>query len=339
MQFKFTLGDWSRVEQDADGNDIANRTLAKIDASGLEPDERPVIELVVESFKAGDPQDAGQLGVDPYRTLEVTGTVRRVQVVGGAGRAIGTTRDLLVWLPPGYDDAANADRLYPVLYLMDGQNLFEKLPGVWGEWHADETAQRLVELGLIEPMVIVGVPHAGVGRMEEYVPLRAMDNFDPAGKAFVAWLFSEVMPRVERSVRVSTEPADTGIGGASLGAVIAAFAAGEHPGRFGALLLESMPTMPGTDGGWKAYLDGIETWPGRVFVGMGGREASNDPSDAHLNAVYVDWARELDALLATQGLGPERRLVVVTPDANHNEDAWAERLPDALQFLFPPKSE
>ncbi|MCC5786257.1 MAG: esterase family protein [Phycisphaerales bacterium] len=339
MQFKFALGSWERVELSAEGEDnVPNRTLPLVDRERYADGTRPVFEFVVQQFREGRaPTDIVRL--DRYRELDVTGTVRRLEVTGGAGGAVGAQRDLLVWLPPGYDEPENAERRYPVLYLMDGQNIFEQLPGVYGEWQADETAQRLVELGLIEPVVIVGVPHAGRYRAEEYLPMRALDNADPHGEAFVSWLRHEVFPRVERAFRVSDDPADRGIGGASFGAVISAYAAAEHPGAFGFLLLESMPTLAGAEGRWKRYLESVDRWPERVYIGMGGREVSNDEADRELNERFVSWARELEGIFARAGVESDRRLLVITPEANHNEDAWAERFPDALQFLLPPRGD
>ena len=339
MQFKFALGSWERVELSDDGEDnVPNRSLPLVDRARYADGTRPVFEFVVAQFREGRaPTDIVRL--DRYRELDVTGTVRRLEVTGGAGGAVGAQRDLLVWLPPGYDEPENAERRYPVLYLMDGQNIFEHLPGVWGEWRADETAQRLVELGLIEPVVIVGVPHAGRYRAEEYLPMRALDNAEPQAEAFVSWLRHEVFPRAERAFRVSDEAADRGIGGASFGAVVSAYAAAEHPELFGFLLLESMPTLAGAEGRWKRYLESVERWPERVYIGMGGREVSNDEADSELNERYVAWARELEGIFARAGVGSDRRLLVITPDSNHNEDAWAERFPDALQFLLPPRGD
>jgi len=333
MQFKFTLGDWSRVERDAAGNDIENRTLPEVDVSGLEPGERPVIELVVESFRTPSPAQMAQLRVDPYRDLEVTGSVRRVQVAGGAGDAEAMTRQLLVWLPPGYDVPENASRRYPVLYLHDGQNLFEKLPGVWGEWHADETATRLIEQGEIEPAIIVGIPHGGASRVQEYVPLEAFRGIEPEGNEHVAWLRGEVMPRIESIFRVSTRREDTMIGGASLGAVISLYAAARHPDRFGGLLLESMPTLAESGGAWRRHVESIRGLDGaRVFIGVGGREVSNDESDAAHNAAYVRWSRRVAAALEERA-GADVRLVV-EQSHNHNEDAWADRFDDAVRYLL-----
>ena len=337
IAFKVTMGGWDREELDEEGNPIDNRSLPKVDRSKLSPGERPVIEISVPQFRVPAPLADLVRRSGPYRALEVTGDVRRLPVQGGGGEAEAMSRDLLVWLPPGYDEPANAGRRYPVLYLMDGQNVFEQMPGLPGEWHADEAATGLIEDGEIDPLIIVGVPHAGPHRLTEYLPFGSIQGHDAAGPEFVSWMRSEVMPRVERAFRVRTGPEHTGIGGASLGGAISLYAATRHPDVFGRVLVESLPLL--ADGGEtaRAYLGTVAVWPDRVFVGMGGREVSADDRDAARNAAYRAWAEEIDHRLSNAGLGEDRRRLMIESDAHHHEPAWAARLPHALRFLFPPE--
>ncbi|MBC7772911.1 MAG: esterase family protein, partial [Pyrinomonadaceae bacterium] len=238
MAFKFTRGSWDAEELDAKFGKIENRSLPKVDLSKLAGDEKPIIELAIEQFSDKAPKDAISSAKDPYRAINATGTIRRVEVVGGG---VVLTRDLLVWLPPGYDDAANVTRRYPVLYLQDGQNVFEKLPGVPGEWEADEAATRLIGERAIEPIIIVGIPNAGEGRIAEYSPIELIEGVTAKGDAYVDFLTREVMPRVERVFRIKGGAANTAIGGSSLGGVISLYAATRHPDIFGKVLAESTP--------------------------------------------------------------------------------------------------
>jgi predicted alpha/beta superfamily hydrolase len=336
IEFKFTMGGWAREELDGQGRKIQNRTLPLIDASRLGENERPVIELSVPEFRVPDEDGEPRHAWSPYDPLQgATGDIRRLQVQGGAGRASGMQRDLLVWLPPGYDDAANAGRSYPVLYLMDGQNVFSAPPGLPAEWSVDETAQRLVEAGRVEPLIIVAVPHAGMYRGDEYLPFGRVPGMQPHGAEFVSWLRSEVMPRVERAFRVRAGAASTGIGGASLGGAISLYASAEHPDVFGRVLIESLPLL--SDGGEapRAYVDAIGRWPERVYVGMGAEETGSSPRDERRNAQYRAWAEDLGRRLEKAGLGDDRRLVVIGAGQHHTEGAWAQRFPAALEFLFP----
>jgi enterochelin esterase-like enzyme len=273
--------------------------------------------------------------VDPYRPLEVTGDVRRVQVVGGTPTGGGRVRELPVWVPPGYDDPEHADWRYPVLYLNDGQNLFEQQPGIPGEWRVDETVTELVRAGKIKPLIIVGIPNSGTDRAREYLPLAAIDGVEPRADEYLGFLTREVMPRIQRVFRVGRGPENTSIGGASLGAVVSLYAATKRPDLFGAVLLESASTLSGADGAWESYLRGAERWPEKFYVGMGGREAGSDPANDALNEQYIEWARTLDALGASKGLDEVHRRLVIDPDAVHSEDAWAKRFGGALMFLYP----
>ncbi len=335
IAYKVTMGGWDREELDDAGNPVENRSLPKVDRSKLAPGERPVIEITVPQFRipAALADVVRQSG--PYRRLEVTGDVRRLPVQGGPGAAEALTRDLLVWLPPGYHAPENAGRSYPVLYLMDGQNVFEALPGLPGEWGVDETATELIEAGVIRPLIIVGVPHAGEHRLTEYLPFGSIRGNEAAGPEFVEWMRREVMPRVERAFRVADGPENTGIGGASLGGAISLYAATTHPDVFGRVIVESLPLLPDNGDAARAYLDSVKSWPQRVFVGMGGREVSNSDRDAERNGMYRAWAKEIDARLAKAGLKDTDRRLRIDDEANHNELAWAARFPEAVKFLFP----
>jgi len=335
LAFKFTRGDWSLEELDDNLAVIPNRSLPKVDASKLAPGEQPKIELVVPHWGDELPDRKGS-APGTFRSLNVTGTVRRIQVQGGAGTATGLTRDLLVWLPPGYDDQANHDRRYPVLYLHDGQNIFEKHGGIPAEWGADETATGLIERSEMEPIIIVAIPHSGAGRNSEYMPINAINGLTPDGERHVQWLLSEVMPRVERSFRTKAGPDNTAVGGSSLGAVISLYAAATNPGTFGLVLAESLPLRTGSAPAWDPFIDGVKTWPRRIYLGVGGKETGNDPQREQNNLQYLQAVQRLDKKLEQAGLGADRRLLIVDQDAVHNEAAWATRLPRALTFLFPP---
>lgn len=331
MAFKFTRGSWDAEELDAKFGKIENRSLPKVDISKLAADEKPIIELAIEQFSDKAPKDAVSSAKDPYRAIAATGTIRRVEVVGGG---VPLTRDLLVWLPPGYDDAANKDRRYPVLYLQDGQNIFEKLPGTPGEWEADETATRLIGEGVIEPLIIVGIPNAGEARASEYLPADVIDGVTPKGEAYVDFLTREVVPRVERAFRVKPGAANTAIGGSSLGGVISLYAATRHPEVFGKVLAESTPVefkgrsmMP--------MFERVTTWPARVYIGVGGREHAGEAADSEKNKAFVQTSKDLDAVIKKSGVDDAARKLAVDAEATHTESAWAKRLPDALKFLFP----
>ncbi len=247
-------------------------------------------------------------------------------------RVFRNTRFLRVWLPPGYEDAENSQRYYPVLYLNDGQNLFEAAVSFGGvEWQVDETAERLIREGAVPPMIVVGLDNAGKDRLREYMPHRSMNPviLRAQGRRYPDFLMKEVMPFIEQTYRVATSPENTGLGGSSLGALIALYTVMARPGVFGRLLLES-PSLWASNR--QAIKDSrtIRIWPERIYLGVGTAEAGSPERDR----TVVDDVRELAAILRRAVLSENRLRLVIQDGAGHSESAWAERFPEALRFLF-----
>jgi predicted alpha/beta superfamily hydrolase len=323
MEFKLTRGSWATVETTSAFENIANRMLPLLDASSFDPGERPVIEIEVAGWRDQRPDEA-TAPVDPLAPIDATGTVRRLQVAGGAGDASGMTRDLLVWLPAGYDDEPG--HAYPVVYLHDGQNLFAGHPGIPGEWGADETATRLIASGEVGPFIIVGVPNGGAARIGEYSVIPFREGWPAHGRAHAEWFIREVVPRVERAFRV--DPSRAFVGGSSLGAVVSLQIGVDSPDRFAGLLIESPSMLVDRDDFWEV-LRRVERWPGRVYIGMGGQEAG--PTKPELNARYAQAARDLSEMLVDLGV---QSMTLIPDEHRHDEHAWRERLPEALLYLL-----
>jgi enterochelin esterase-like enzyme len=276
------------------------------------------------------------------KTKDVAGAVSPVIRAGGScgdlrlhefrSRIFHNTRFLRVWLPPGYDAAENASRHYPVLYLNDGQNLFEASTAFGGvEWQVDETADRLIREGAVPPLIVVGVDNTGKERLREYMPYRSLHPrmLRVQGRHYPDFLMKEVMPFVEQNYRVATRPEDTGLGGSSLGALISLYTVIARPGIFGQLLLES-PSLWASNRQLIKESRSVRIWPERIFLAAGTAEAGS----AERNRTVVDDVRELAAILRRAVLSEKRLRLVIREGAGHTEGAWAERFPEALQFLF-----
>jgi len=247
-------------------------------------------------------------------------------------RVFKNSRFLRVWLPPGYDDADNAGRRYPVFYLNDGQNLFESSTAFGGvEWQVDETADRLIREGSVPPLIIVGMDNTGKDRVREYMPHRSMNPMmlRVQGRHYPDFLMKEVMPFVERNYRIATGPENTGLGGSSLGGLIALYTVMARPGVIGRVLLES-PSLWASGRQLIRDSRSVRVWPERIFLGVGTAEAGN----AERSRTVVDDVRELSAILRRAVLSEQRLRLVIRDGAGHNEAAWAERFPEALSFLF-----
>ena len=243
---------------------------------------------------------------------------------------LGTARRITV-LRPRY--RGRPVRPGSVLYLNDGQNLFEPSRAFAGRsWQVAETVDRLLDARLIAPLLIVGIDHGGVHRAREYLPVADERNPDArrqAGHRHVDFVTREVVPFVEARYGISPGVSARAFGGSSYGAVAALMTVLERPGFFGRLLLES----PSLYVGGRVLLRQARRarrWPARIYLGVGTAETGK----AEINRETVRNVLLLDTILRRAGLGRKRLKLVVEEGATHSEDAWAARLPAALMFLF-----
>jgi predicted alpha/beta superfamily hydrolase len=269
------------------------------------------------------------VGATVIRAPGATGDLR---LHSFSSHAFHNTRFVRVWLPPGYDDAENAARRYPVLYLNDGQNLFEAATSFTGvEWQVDETADRLIRDGAIPPMIIVGLDNAGKSRIREYMPHRSLNPMilRSLGGRYPKFLIREVMPFITRNYRVASGAENTGLGGSSLGALIALYTAAAHPNVFGRLLLES-PSLWASNRQLIRESRDVRLWPEQIFLGVGTSELGKPDRDRSV----VDDVRELAGILRRAGFEQRRLRLMIEEGGTHHESAWARRFPEALAFLF-----
>jgi predicted alpha/beta superfamily hydrolase len=260
-----------------------------------------------------------------------------VPIAGGSlrihelrSRVFRNTRLVRVWLPPDYDKGGGTR--YPVLYLNDGQNLFEPATAFVGvHWQVGETASRLIVEKKIRPLIIVGIDNAGKNRAREYLPYKTRDPKVPVvkGTLYPRFLKREVMPLIEGHYAVLTGPKNTGLGGSSLGGLITLYTQLAAPGMFGQLLIES-PSLFVANRKILAECRKFRAWPLRVYLGMGTREVGNAEKDEKI----TNDARELERILLQAQLGDQWLKVRIEEGASHSEAAWAARFPEALEFLY-----
>jgi predicted alpha/beta superfamily hydrolase len=245
---------------------------------------------------------------------------------------LGLTRRITVWLPPGFTRRLRTYR-YSVLYLNDGQNLFDPSRAFAGTtWQVGETAADLVRRKRIPPLLVVGIDHGSARRAREYLPVDDQRNpmaSRPLGREYAEFVTREVMPFVNRTYPVMRSTAATGFGGSSYGAIAALYTTLLKPGIFGRLLIESPSLYVGRN-----YLLRLARkagrWPSRIYLGVGTIETSRD----EWNAETLGNVLKLEKILRNAGLGDRRLRVRVDPGAAHSEAAWAARLPEALEFLY-----
>ena len=221
----------------------------------------------------------------------------------------------------------------PVLYLNDGQNLFDPARAFAGQtWRVAETAEHLVRRRKIAPMLIVGIDHGESRRAREYLPVeddRNPDAVRPLGREHAEFVMREVLPFVTRTYATARGASATGLGGSSYGAVAALNTVFVKPGVFGRLLLESPSLYVGSDYLLKRAPQ-VKRWPARMYLGVGTAETNR----GDINEETVVNVLRFDTILRRAGLGPRRLRTVIEEGASHSEGAWANRLSRALEFLY-----
>ena len=257
----------------------------------------------------------------------LTGNIQRHAAF--PSRILGNRRDILVHLPKGY--RRSAARRYPVLYLHDGQNVFDAATSFAGvEWGADETAQRLTAAKLIEPIIIVAVANTGENRIHEYAPtaarIDALKRMQSKGslRNYGSFLIEELKPFIDRKYRTRREAEFTGLGGSSLGGLATLVLGLWFPNYFTRLTVMS-PSVWWDDCAIYKIVDETAKPPLKIWLDAGTREEG------------WERARELRDRLVEKGWRLHDDLYYLEADgSDHSEGAWAARMDPVLRFLFPP---
>jgi len=299
-RFLVTLGRWRDAESDGRGRELPPR------------------ELRVEGPPAVEVDVAGW-GRESVRYHPDFGS-----------RFVPHARMLAVWLPPGYD--LEPDRRYPVLYMHDGQNLFDAETAFAGNpWRADEVAEREVRAGRVRPLIIAGIANTP-DRLREYAPHRGEEGREvDLSHAYGRFLVEEVKPYIDTVYRTLPEPGHTGVGGSSMGGLISLHLCQWHPEVFGRCAAMS-PALWWDRANFLRNVSAAPEWQDRcrVWLDMGTREGETESG----MAAMARRARRLARLLARR-MPPERLHFELIEGGLHNEAAWGGRFDRVLRFLFP----
>lgn len=325
FEYKFTLGTWEREALGPSGMVMANYRL-KIDGD------------VEARHEISDFKKETREYIADWKGSGVKGTLVYWADVGS--QFLTEKRHVEIWLPPGYDE--NPDRRYKVLYMSDGQNLFDpldpRIANTGVDWGVDEAATALVEAGAMEPIIVVGAWSSSM-RGEEYSPWHGAENY-------ARFLIEELAPRVNAEFRTLTGPENTAHMGSSMGGLLSFYLVTRHPEFVGACgcvsthfpLSEAVVAQYFEFADKKAapeetpyiYRDiesGLTIPPGaRLWFDYGteGLDAEYGPT----HDAVRDW-------LLAQNLAEGEDFVIRRYDgANHNETSWRARLKEPLEFLI-----
>ena len=269
----------------------------------------------------------------------VTGTLEMIPL---ESKVYGDKRLLRVWLPSDYSSSTDSTNRYPVLYLFDGQFLFDRCTSqpFPDEWHVDETLTDLIAKRAVHPLIVVGIDNAGPGRREdEYSRYGAMAD---APQKLSAFMTREVLPLIDARYRTIADRTHRGVGGSSLGSLAALSLLLDQPDTFGLGLLESTSLQVG-NGRLLQDSSTIVQGPSRVSIGVGTAEVPPAEAAAHgfpdFDNAFVAMSRTLAENMKNSLMNHPEVKLTVEPGGQHQPRYWGERFGPAVSFLFPPERD
>lgn len=309
VEWKITRGRWDLVEKKKGGRDRENRKDSLHDGA--------IIRARVTAW--GEPD-----GPPPENQPALAS--ERVTLLGSFGAdTTGEDRPVWVHLPPDFDET----RDYPLLYMLDGQNVFDPATAFAGQtWAADHVSARLMEARKVQPFIICAIAHK-TDRSFEYTPVR--DYFFEGGglHTLADLIHEEVGPALREQFRVRSDARFTGVMGSSLGGLASFHLAWRHPERFGlagvvspSLWWAGRYTLKMVSQDFKKRSAKTRYW-----IDMGGREGKQPK-------VLLNSVRQLHQLLKSRGIDAK---LYIDDEAEHNEPSWRRRLHLPFQYLFPPE--
>ncbi len=239
------------------------------------------------------------------------------------------TADIAIYLPPSYKD--NQQQKYPVLYMLDGQNVFDEATSYSDEWRVDESLQELISQGTLRELIVVAIAN-GPRRWNEYNPWDYKSWDKPVkeigeGKKTIAFIKETLKPYIDSHYQTQTQNTSTGFAGSSLGGLMALYAAMEHYDVFGFVAAFSpslaVENMAGNNVLFEALKHQTQLDNTKIYIDMGEVEyGSYEPVD------------QLYQLLLKSG-APDENIKLVKDDlGRHCELDWSTRFPDAISWLL-----
>jgi predicted alpha/beta superfamily hydrolase len=304
-EFKCTRGVWQKVETAGNGKDIGNRFFT------LRSDT--VIGISIEGWADDAAQSPRQHTASGNVTI-ISNDFLMPQ--------LSRSRRIWLYLPPGY---ATGSRRYPVLYMHDGQNLFDEVTAPFGEWGVDECFDSLFSKGAV-PCIVVGIDNGNDKRMAEYNPYSFRNFGNGEGDKYVDFLVQTLKPYIDKNYRTLAAKENTFIAGSSMGGLISTYAVLKYPAVFGGAGIFSPAywTAPALDN----YIDSL---PGkitaRLFFYAGEQESKEMVPD--MERIADKLALRSDYFIYS----------VVDAEGKHNEGTWRKWLPVFYQWMYNNKAE
>jgi predicted alpha/beta superfamily hydrolase len=306
VRFKFTRGSWDKVEGTAGGGFIPDRT----ESYNGQP---KTIELEIAGWEDQGGSSGGSTagpGVSIMNTNFFMPQLNR-------------NRRIWIYLPPDYQTSV---KKYPVLYMHDGQNLFDRQTSFSGEWKVDESLDSLFQKGDYG-CIVVGIDNGGTQRINEYSPWVNPQYGGGQGDAYIRFIVETLKPYIDSTYRTLPEPENTGIMGSSMGGLISMYGGIKYPQVFGKIGAFSSSFWFSS----QSYAQVSDTGAGEntyVYMIAGAQEGGNQVKDTERMA----------DLLLEKGLTADRLISKIHADGAHSEWYWAREFPAAYKWLFEKKN-
>lgn len=299
LEYKYHRGSWAEVELDRYGNEVSNHSVQSTRGS--------VFDRVDRWKSAGQAYQAAFLP--------------KIQVISEAFAIpqLIKTRRIAALLPYDYDQT---DKRYPVLYLQDGQNLFDDY-APFGSWGVDKKLAVMAERGTHE-VIIIAIDHAQEERIAEFTPSYRTRLGVGQGKKYVSFLADTLKPYIDQHFRTLPGREHTGIGGSSMGGLISIYAGFMYPQVYSKLMIFSPSLWVAPNIHFHAIRLEEKAYT-KVYLYGGGAEGAN----------VVPNIQRLKLALEAQGQGMNTEFALaIDPQGEHNEKRWGEEFPRAVEWLF-----
>lgn len=297
--FKFTRGDWSTVEKDANGNEIADRTFTCGNGA-------------VELIHIANWADAGggnSTAADNVSIMDEDFYIPQLD----------RNRRIWIYLPPDYEQSSLT---YPVLYMHDGQNLFDAYTAFAGEWEVDETLNELAAEGINVP-IVVGIDNGGNHRMDEYSAWVNPQYGGGEGDKYIRFIAETLKPHIDENFRTRPDAMNTAVMGSSLGGYISHYAVLQYSDVFSKGGLFS-PSYWYSDSVWAFTGENGDHDSQKVYQIVGSEEGGT----------MVDDMNEMHELLSDHGFTSDNLVSKVVQGQGHNEAFWRSEFGEAYLWLF-----
>ncbi len=306
-EYKFTRGDWNKVETLADGKGISNRTL-KVNSD-------TIIHVDIQGWN----DDFSKTILPKIHTASAN-----VKILDTAFFIPQLNRYRRIWIyfPPDYHQSK---KHYPVLYMHDGQNLFDNATSYAGEWGVDEYLDSIFTKGKKE-VIVVGIDNGLAKRMQEYNPYSFQQFGKGEGDKYVAFLVQTLKPFIDKHYKTLTDKKNTYIAGSSMGGLISLYAVLKYPKIFGGagIFSPAFWTASGIDSAVNADAKNIHS---RLFFYAGGKETGS----------MIPDMKRIEKEIKTVSHSPVKE--VIDENAQHNEAAWRKYFPQFYEWTVIGKNE